>query len=332
MRRGCGALCALLLFIGGSATTAHAAGDDPLPAWNDGETKRALVSFVTRVTTPGTPDFVPAPERIAVFDNDGTLWPEQPMYTQLAFALARVRALVPQHPEWRTQSPFKEALAGDLAGIAASGPRGVMRLMVATETGMSTEAFERTVLAWLATARQPRFQRPYTALAYLPMLQLLAYLRANGFRTFIVSGGGADFMRPWTEPVYGIPPEQVVGSTVAVKFEERGGEPTLLRLPEIDFIDDKAGKPVGIYRYIGRRPLVAFGNSDGDLQMLQYAAAGAHPHFVVLIHHTDGVREYAYDRHAQFGRLDVALDQARAKGWTVVDMKRDWRIIFPPER
>lgn len=336
-RLGCGrsalrALIAALLFIGGSAMTARAADLDPLPSWNDGASKRAIVSFVARVTMPGTPDFVPTPERIAVFDNDGTLWPEQPMYTQLAFALARVRALVSEHPEWRTQSPFKEALAGDLSGVAATGARGVMQLMVATATGMTTKAFERAVLAWLSAARHPRFHRPYTELAYQPMLELLGYLRANGFRTFIVSGGGADFIRPWTEPVYGIPPEQVVGSTVAVKFEAHGGKPVLCRLPEIDFIDNAVGKPVGIYRHIGRRPILAFGNSDGDLQMLEYTAAGARPHFVALLHHTDGVREYAYDRHAQFGRLDVALDEARAKGWTVVDMAHDWRVIFSPRR
>lgn len=302
---------------------------DPLPSWNDGIPKRAIVEFVKRTTTEGSPDFVPAPERIATFDNDGTLWVEQPMYTQLAFVLDRVKALAPQHPEWKQKQPFKAVLEGDLNAVAQSGEKGQMELLMATHSGMTTDEFSKTVTDWIATAQHPRFHRLYTACVYQPMLELLAYLRASGFKTYIVSGGGIEMMRPWSEKVYGVPPEQVIGSSIKTKFEMRDGEPDLLRLPEVDFIDDKAGKPVGINKFIGRRPIAAFGNSDGDLEMLQWTAAGKGVRLMLLVHHTDGDREYAYDRDSKFGRLSLALDEAKAKGWVVVDMKNDWKTIFP---
>jgi phosphoglycolate phosphatase-like HAD superfamily hydrolase len=301
----------------------------PLASWNDGHARTAIVNFVKKVTTPGSPSFVPPSERIAVFDNDGTLWSEQPVYVQLAFALDRVKALAPRHPEWKTTQPFKAALDGDLAALAASGEHGLAKMMMATHTGMTTDEFERIVSEWIATARHPKYNRPYTELAYQPMLELLAYLRGNGFKTFIVSGGGAEFMRPWTERVYGIPPEQVIGSSVKTKFEMRADDtPVLVRLPQLNFVDDKEGKPVGIDQHIGRRPIAAFGNSDGDLQMLQWTEAGGGARLCVLVWHTDAEREYAYDRTSRIGRLDVAFDQALRRGWTVVDMKRDWNRVF----
>jgi len=306
-----------------------ATADDPLPSWTDGAAKRAIVDFVQRVVTLGGKDFVPVTERIATFDNDGTLWAEQPMYFQFAFALDRVKALAPQHPEWQEQEPFKSLLAGDLKGVFAGGEKAIVQLVMASHAGMTTEEFEQIVKDWLATAKHPRFNRPYTECVYQPMLELLAYLRANGFKTYIVSGGGVEFMRPWTEQVYGIPPEQVVGSTIKTKFELRDGKPVLMRLPEIDFIDDKAGKPISINKFIGRRPLLAFGNSDGDHQMLQWTAAGSGPRFMGLVHHTDAEREWAYDRTSHIGQLDKALDEALARGWTVVNMKQDWKTIFP---
>jgi hypothetical protein len=306
------------------------AADDPLPSWADGAARRAILDFVQRVTTPGSKDFVPEAERIATFDNDGTLWAEQPMYFQVAFALDRIKALAPQHPEWKDQEPFKSILAGDLKGALAGGEKAIVVLMMASHAGMTTAEFEQIVKDWVATAKHPRFNRPYTECVYQPMLELLAYLRANGFKTYIVSGGGIEFMRLWTEQVYGIPPEQVVGSSIKTKFEMRDGTPVLMRLPEIDFIDDKEGKPVGIHKFIGRRPLLAFGNSDGDQQMLQWTAAGSGPRFMGLVHHTDAEREWAYDRQSHIGQLDKALDEARAKGWTVVDMKQAWKTIFPP--
>ena len=277
----------------------------------------------------GSPDFVPVPERIATFDNDGTLWVEQPMYTQLAFMLDRVKSLAPRHPEWKEKQPFKAVLQGDLKAMARSGEKGLAELAMATHAGITTDEFSKAVTDWLATAQHPRFHRPYTECVYQPMLELLAYLRANSFKTYIVSGGGIDMMRPWTEKVYGVPPEQVVGSSIKTKFEMRNGEPVLLRLPEVDFIDDKAGKPEGINKFIGRRPIAAFGNSDGDLEMLQWTAAGKGIRLMLLVHHTDADREYAYDRDSPFGRLNVALDEAKAKGWIVVDMKRDWNTVFP---
>lgn len=313
------------------AVTASAlAQTDPLPSWNDTAPKKAIVAFVDRVTTENTPDFVPEPERIAVFDNDGTLWVEHPMYTQLAFALDRVKVLAPEHPEWKDQQPFKAVLEGDMQALAAAGEKGLVQLIMATHSGMTVDEFQTIVTDWLAQARDPRFGRPYTELVYQPMLELLAYLRANGFKTFIVSGGGIEFMRPWTENVYGVPPEQVVGSSIKTEFIMRDGIPTLHRLPEVNFIDDKAGKPVGINAAIGRRPIAAFGNSDGDLQMLQWTTlGGSSPRFGLIVHHTDAEREYAYDRQTEFGRLDQALDIAPINGWTVVDMKADWKEIFP---
>jgi hypothetical protein len=300
-----------------------------LPSWNDGATRRAIESFIERVTTPGSADFVPPAERIAVFDNDGTLWSEQPMYVQLAFALDRVKALAAEHPEWKDRDPFKAVLAGDLAGIAAAGERGLVELMMATHAGMTTEEFEQIVKDWLATARHPRYQRPYTECVYQPMRELLEFLRAHEFKTYIVSGGGIEFMRPWAEAVYGIPPEQVIGSSIKLKYELRDGRPVLVRLPEIDFVDDKAGKPVGIHRLIGRRPIFAAGNSDGDFEMLEYTTAGSGPRLGVIVHHTDGEREVAYDRASPFGRLDRGLTDAASKGWILIDMKQDWREIFP---
>jgi hypothetical protein len=307
-----------------------AAADEPLPSWHDGAAKRAIVQFVAAVTREGGPQFVPPAERIATFDNDGTLWAEQPIYFQFAFALDRVKALAPQHPEWQGQEPFKSVLAGDLKGALAGGEKAIVQLMMASHAGMTTEEFAQIVKDWIATARHPRFNRPYTECVYQPMLELMTYLRANNFKTYIVSGGGIEFMRPWTEKVYGIPPEQVVGSSIKTQFELRDGRPVLMRLPEADFIDDKAGKPVGIHKFIGRRPIFAFGNSDGDHQMLQWTAAGSGLRFMGLVHHTDAEREWAYDRQSHIGRLDKALDEALEKGWTVVSMKNDWKTIFPP--
>lgn len=324
----------LLLVAGFSAALlapAAARADDPLPSWNDGKAKQSILAFVARVTKAGSPDFVPPVARIATFDNDGTLWAEQPMYVQLAFALDRVKALAPKHPEWKTTQPFQAVLEGDMKTLAAAGEKGLLTLVMATHAGMTTDEFEKTVRDWLATAKHPTTHRPYTKMVYQPMLELLAYLRANGFKTFIVSGGGVEFMRPFTYEVYGVPPEQVVGSTIKTKLEMRDGKPVLVRLPEIGFIDDKEGKPVGINEHIGVRPIAAFGNSDGDLQMLQWTAAGDGPRFALYVHHTDAEREWAYDRKSSFGRLDKGLDEAAAKGWTVVDMKKDWKKVFASE-
>ncbi len=321
-------ICALIVLCGLTSANAQA---DPLPSWNDTAPKKSIIAFVEKVTKEGTADFVPADQRIATFDNDGTLWIEQPMYVQLAFVLDRVKALAPKHPEWKTTQPFKGVLDGDMKAVAATGQKGLMQLMAATHAGMTVEEFQKIVTDWLATAQQPRFKRPYTQCIYQPMVELLSYLRANGFKTYIVSGGGIEFMRPWTEKAYGIPPEQVVGSSIKTQLEMVDGKPELKRLPEINFIDDKEGKPVGINQYIGRRPIAAFGNSDGDKQMLEWTAAGDGPRFMLLVHHTDAEREYAYDRKSAMGKLDTALDEANAKGWTVVDMKNDWKVIFPPQ-
>jgi phosphoglycolate phosphatase-like HAD superfamily hydrolase len=308
---------------------ATAAAEDVLPSWNAGPARDAIVAFVRRVTDAKGPDFVPPAERIAVFDNDGTLWVEQPIYVQLAFALDRIRALAPKHPEWRTRQPFKAALEGDLPAALAGGERALLELVMASHAGTTTDEFAETVRDWIATAKHPRLARPYTECVYQPMLELLAHLRANGFKTFIVSGGGVEFMRPWAERVYGIPPEQVIGSSIKTALERRDGIPVLVRLPEIDFIDDKAGKPVGIHRHVGRRPIAAFGNSDGDLEMLDWTTAGAGARFALLVHHTDAGREWAYDRASSVGRLDRALDLAGTRGWTVVDVRRDWKRVFP---
>jgi hypothetical protein len=311
-----------------TSALAQAQGD-PLPSWNEGATKASIVDFVARVTTQNGPYFVPVDQRIATFDNDGTLWIEQPMYVQLAFALDRVKALAPMHPEWKTKQPFAAVLDDDLTTLLASGDKGLVELIAVTHAGMNTAEFEKIVAGWLATARDRRFKRPYTELVYQPMLELLAYLRANGFKTFIVSGGGIEFMRPWTERIYGVPPQQVVGSSIKTRFEMRDSTPVLFRLPDVNFIDDKAGKPIGINEHIGRRPIAAFGNSDGDLEMLQWTTLGASGvRFGLIVHHTDAEREYAYDRHSHFGKLDVARDAAAANKWTVVDMKTDWKRIF----
>jgi phosphoserine phosphatase len=323
------ALAVLPTLVGLRAISARAQGQtDALPSWNDGATKKAITDFVSRVTVQGGSDFVPPAERVAVFDNDGTLWLEQPMYVQLAFALDRVKALAAQHPEWKDKQPFKAVLEGDMKALAAAGEHGLVELIMATHAGMTTNEFEKITAEWLASARDPRFKRPYTELVYQPMLELLAYLRANGFMTFIVSGGGIEFMRPWTDRIYGVPSDQVIGSSIKTRFEMRDGRPILFRLPEMNFIDDKAGKPVGINEHIGRRPIAAFGNSDGDLEMLQWTTMSGGVRLGVLVHHTDAEREYAYDRESHFGRLDKALDAAAVNNWTVVDMKRDWKRVF----
>ena len=304
--------------------------NDPLPSWNDGKAKQSIVDFVARVTKLGSPDFVPVVERIATFDNDGTLWAEQPAPFQALFMLDRVKALAPQHPEWKDKEPFASLLKGDIKGALAGAERALLEIAMATHAGMTTEEFERIVKDWISTAKHPTTRWLYTDMLYQPMLEVLAYLRANGFKNFIVSGGGIEFMRPWAERVYGIPPEQVVGSSIKTKFEARDGKPVLVRLPELNFIDDKEGKPVGINQHIGRRPIAAFGNSDGDLQMLQWTAAGAGPRFGLIVHHTDAGREWAYDRTAPPGATGLvrALDEAKTRGWTVVSMKDDWKRVF----
>ncbi|MGR8999506.1 MAG: HAD family hydrolase [Gammaproteobacteria bacterium] len=314
------------------AAVAQARSTDPLPSWNSGPAKTAIVKFVKEVTKKGGPDFVPSAERIATFDNDGTLWCEQPMYVQLAFALDRVQAAAPEHPEWKDTEPFKSVLTDNMKGIMASGQHGLAEMIMSTHAGMTAEEFSQIAKYWLTLSKHPKFKRPYTELIYQPMLELLSFLRANGFKTYIVSGGGVEFMRPWTEKVYGIPPEQVIGSSIKTKYELIDGKPVLMRLPEIDFIDDKDGKPVGIHKFTGRRPIAAFGNSDGDYQMLQWTTTNNSPHFGLLVHHTDAQREYAYDRESAFGRLDKALDEAKQNGWIVVDMKKDWKRIFPFEK
>jgi len=318
-----------LLAAAALGSKAAQAQSDPLASWNDGAAKQSIVSFVARVTTQGGPDFVPQDQRIAVFDNDGTLWIEQPMYVQLAFILDRVRVLAPQNPAWKTKQPYKAVLDGDMKALAASGEKGLVELMAVTHAGMTSDEFSRIVTDWLATARHPKFNKPYTELVYQPMLEVLAYLRANSFKTFIVSGGGIEFMRPWSERIYGIPPEQVVGSSIKTRFEMRDGRPVLMRLAQINFIDDKTGKPVGINQHIGRRPIAAFGNSDGDLEMLQWTTmSGSGPRFGLIVHHTDAEREYAYDRQSHVGKLDKALDAAAVNKWTVADMKKDWKRVF----
>ncbi|MGO4503682.1 HAD family hydrolase [Dyella sp. 2YAF14] len=305
---------------------------DSLPSWNDAATKQQIESFVKRVTTSGSPDFVEPAKRIAVFDNDGTLWAEQPIYSEFFFVLDQVKAQSPKHPEWKTTEPFKSALSGDMKGLAAAGEKGAAELMAATHAGMTSVEFARQVSQWAATARHPRTHRVFTEMVYQPMLELLRYLRDNGFKTFIVSGGGQDFMRAWATPVYGIPPEQIIGSQGELKFEMQDGKPVLLKLPNVALIDDGPGKPVGIERAIGRKPILAFGNSDGDQQMLEWTASGDGARFAGLVHHTDAEREWAYDRQSKVGKLDKALDEATAKGWTVVDMKKDWKVIYPSEK
>lgn len=322
------AVVAALLFVFAAPARVCLAAE-PLPSWNDGKAKQSIIAFVEKVTTEGSPDFVPVAQRIATFDNDGTLWCEKPMPVQVYFALDRVKELAPQHPEWNDKEPFASILKGDPNALMAGGERGVVELFMVTHAGNTTDEFEKIVKDWIATAKHPKTGKLYTEMIYQPMLEVLAYLRANGFKTFIVSGGGIEFMRPWAEKTYGIPPEQVVGSSVKTQFEMRDGKPVLVRLPEVNFNDDKGGKPVGINEHIGRRPIAAFGNSDGDLQMLQYAGAGSGSRFCLYVHHDDAEREYAYDRADHLAKLDKGLDEAAAKGWTVVSMKNDWKTVFP---
>jgi phosphoserine phosphatase len=327
---------AVVLVLAPAAAVAHAAA--PLPSWNDTAPKKAIVAFVEKVTRKGSVDFVPVPERIATFDNDGTLWCEQPLPVQLYFALDRVKALAPQHPEWKDKEPFASLLRGDLKAALAGGDRALLELVMATHTGMTTVEFEQIVKDWIATAKHPKTGRLYTEMAYRPMLELLAYLRANHFKNFIVSGGGIEFMRPWTERVYGIPPEQVVGSSIKTKFEMRDGKPVLVRLPEVNFNDDKGDKPVGINQHIGRRPVMAFGNSTGDQQMLEYTQGGSGARFMLLVLHDDAAREYAYGParglpDVKLGAFTPALDEhAKKDGWTVVSMKDDWKQVFAFEK
>jgi phosphoglycolate phosphatase-like HAD superfamily hydrolase len=305
--------------------------EDPLPSWNDGAAKASIVDFVARVTDAKSPDYVRPEKRIATFDNDGTLWSEQPYYFQVDFALDQIRALAPQHPEWRDKEPFKSVLSGDIKGVLSGGMQNLIALVIATHSGMTTEEFDSTAREWLATKRHSKTNRLFTEMVFQPMLELLAYLRANGFKTFIVSGGGIEFMRAFAEIAYGVPPEQVIGSSGKLKFEMRTDGPVLTKQPEIAVIDDTVEKPTVIQNHIGRRPIASFGNSDGDLEMLQWTAAGKGAHFAMLVHHTDDTREWAYDRKSPIGKLDKALDEARARGWTVADMKNDWRRIFPFE-
>ncbi|MCC7256747.1 MAG: haloacid dehalogenase-like hydrolase [Gammaproteobacteria bacterium] len=319
------ALGALALAI--VSASSHAV--EALPSWSDTASRKAIVAFVERITQPGSPDFVPAPERIATFDNDGTLWAEQPVYFQLAFALDRVKALAPQHPEWKAQEPFASLLKGDLRAALAGGEHAILEIVMATHAGMTSEEFAAVARQWLATARHPKTGRRYTDMVYQPMLELLAYLRANGFRTFIVSGGGVEFLRAFAEEAYGIPPEQVVGSGIRARYEVRGGRPVIVRLPEVDFIDDKAGKPVGIHKFIGRRPVLAFGNSDGDFEMLEWTTSGPGARLGLILHHDDAQREWAYDRDASIGRLARGLDEASKRGWVIVSMRNDWRQVYP---
>jgi len=322
----------LLILLLQLSSAAFAA--DPLPSWNDGPAKQSIITFVEKVTTPGSPDFVPVPERIATFDNDGTLWCEQPLPVQLYFALDRVKALAPKHPEWKTQEPFASLLKGDLKTALAGGDHAVLDLMMATHTGMTTVEFAQVVNDWIATAKNPKTGILDTEMVYEPMLEVLAYLRANGFKTFIVSGGGIEFMRPWAEKVYGIPPEQVIGSSVKTRFERRDGKPVLIRLPELNFNDDRAGKPVAINQQIGRVPIMAFGNSDGDREMLEYTQGGSGVRFELLVLHDDAAREFAYGPatglpNVKLGAFTQALyDHAKQNGWVVVSMKNDWKRTF----
>ena len=305
---------------------------DVLPSWNEGKSKQSIIEFVAKVTEKGSPEFVPPAERIAVFDNDGTLWAEQPMYFQLFFAIDRIKTLAPQHPDWKDKEPFASLLKSDVKSALAGGEHAILEIIMATHAGNTTEQFEKIVKDWISTAKHPTTKRPYTEMVYQPMLELLTYLRANDFKTFIVSGGGIEFMRPWSEKIYGIPSEQVIGSSIKTKFEMQKGKSVLVRLPELNFLDDKEGKPVAINQHIGRRPIAAFGNSDGDLQMLQWVTAGDRPGFALYVHHTDADREWAYDRQSSIGRLDKGLDEAQQNGWTVVDMQQDWKIIYPHEK
>ena len=320
--------CTLLVLVSSLVVSVQSQAADPLPSWNDAAAKTSIVNFVERTTDKDSADYVQIAERIAVFDNDGTLWAEQPMYFQAIFIFDRIKDLAPQHPEWRTKEPFASVLKGDLNVALAGGEHALLEMAMATHAGMTTEEFDKSVTDWVSTAKHPTTGKHYTEMVYQPMLEVLAYLRANGYKTFIVSGGGIDFMRPWSERVYGIPPEQVVGSSVKAKFEIRDGKPVLIMVPELNFIDDKEGKPVGIHQHIGRRPIMAFGNSDGDFQMLEWTTSGAGPRLGVLVHHDDAAREWAYDRNSHIGRLDRGLDEGPERGWIIVSMKDDWRQVI----
>lgn len=315
---------ASLCFLAGCSSV-----QEPLPSWNEGDVKQSILHFVESTTTPGSPDFVEKADRIAVFDNDGTLWAEQPMYFQLAFVFDRLDQLVSSHPEWKTTQPFKAALEKDMKALHTYGEKGLIELLMATHAGMTADEFEQTVQAWLTTARHPRYNRPYTECVYQPMLELLAYLRANGFETWIVSGGGIEFLRVWAEQVYGIPPQQVIGSSIKQSYDVRNGEPVIVRLPEVGFINDKLDKPIGIKQHIGRRPIAAFGNSDGDFQMLEWTTSAPGPSLGLIVHHTDAKREWAYDRDSSIGRLNRGLDEAQQRGWLIADMQKDFKVIFP---
>jgi len=304
---------------------------DPLPSWNEGNTKQAIIDYVMDVTTKESENFIPVSERIATFDNDGNLWSEQPAYFQLLFAMDRIKALAPYHPEWKTQQPFKAVLEDDMKELGKYGVHGILELVMASHADMTTEEFETIVREWLATSKHPRFDKPFTDLVYQPMLELLQFLRDHDFKTFIVSVGGIEFMRPWVEEVYGIPPDQVVGSSIKTEFDYNNGNPVIKRLPEMDFIDDKGGKPIGIHKFIGKKPVFASGNSDGDLQMMQWTASNSYKSFMLYLHHTDGEREWAYDRESPFGRLDKGLDEAKENGWSIIDMAKDWKLIYPYE-
>ena len=323
------ALILLISMLGASTTLA---AEDPLPSWNNVASKQAIITFVDKVTKEGSADFVPKHQRIATFDNDGTLWAEQPMYFQLFYAIDQVKKMAPQHPEWKTEEPFASVINGDMQKVMASGKEGLMKIIAATHANMTAEQFRTQVADWLKTARHPKTKRPFNEMVYQPMLELLNYLRANGFKTFIVSGGGVDFMRVFAEQTYGIPPDQVVGSSLKAKYAVKNGKPAIIKLPEINLVDDKEGKPVGIHQYIGQRPIFASGNSDGDYQMLEWTTAGNGPRFGLLLHHTDGKREWAYDRNSHVGQLNKGLDDAGKKGWTVIDMKNDWKVVFPTDR
>lgn len=305
---------------------------EPLPSWNDGASKSKIIEFVTAVTTEGGPDYVAPADRVATFDNDGTLWAEQPFYFQLAFALDRIKAMAPDHPEWKDKEPFKSVIASDLKGVLASGEQGIAQIIAATHAGMTTDEFAKIVTDWISTARHPQTGLAYTDMTYKPMRELLDYLRANGFDVHIVSGGGVEFMRPWTEKAYGIPPQNVVGSSIKTKYEVKDGVPVIMRLPELDFIDDKEGKPVGINKFIGKRPIAAFGNSDGDFQMLEWTTSGPGRRLGLIVHHDDAKREYAYDRDSHIGQLARGLDEGPARGWVIVSMKDDWKTIYPAQK
>ena len=321
--------CALLPAASSAAVTRTA---DRLPAWNDGPSRSRILAFVQSVTSRSSPDFVPQQDRIAVFDNDGTLWSEQPMYFQLAFIIDRVKAMAAAHPEWKDRQPFKGVLEGNMDAVMATGEKGLLEMAMATHAGMSSDEFAVIARDWLATARHPKTRRPYTEMVFQPMLELLAYLRSHGFKTYIVSGGGVEFLRVFAEQVYGVPPEQVIGSTIKTRYEQRNGRPAIVRLPEVDFIDDKAGKPVAINKFIGKRPIAAFGNSDGDFEMLEWATSAPGARLGLLVHHDDGEREWAYDRKSHIGRLDRGLDEGPRRGWTITSMKKEWKSIYPPAR